>query len=129
VTLKEAQYKYLVVEVKLEIALFMMQHIHLFTSICYSRSVTRGKYYLKIDKAKYHIRFSNLLIKMKVTYKHTIIPLTLYPQRGSRDISDIPLRHAHFPAVLLILKEKRNSKLKFIATSCILPILYITKLC
>jgi hypothetical protein len=30
---------------------------------------------------------------------HTYIPLTLYPRRGSRDISDILPRHPHFTKI------------------------------
>jgi hypothetical protein len=29
-------------------------------------------------------------------YLFTYMPFTLYPRRGSRDISDIPARHPHF---------------------------------
>jgi hypothetical protein len=38
--------------------------------------------------------FNNVLSKN--TYIHTYIPLKLYPRRGSRGISDIPLRHPRF---------------------------------
>jgi hypothetical protein len=33
------------------------------------------------------------------TYIHTYIPLTLYPRRGSRGISNIPPRHPHFTKI------------------------------
>jgi hypothetical protein len=33
------------------------------------------------------------------TYIHTYMPLTLYPRRGSRDISNIPPRHPRFTKI------------------------------
>jgi hypothetical protein len=35
----------------------------------------------------------------QLSYIHTYIPLTLYPRRGSRGISDIPLRHPRFTKI------------------------------
>jgi hypothetical protein len=32
----------------------------------------------------------------RITYIYTFIPLTLYPRRGGRGISDIPPRHSRF---------------------------------
>jgi hypothetical protein len=36
-------------------------------------------------------------------YVHTYIPLTLYPRRGSRSISDIPPRHPRFTKIILAM--------------------------
>jgi hypothetical protein len=33
--------------------------------------------------------FGNFLLILRLTYIHTYVPLTLYPRRGSRGISDI----------------------------------------
>jgi hypothetical protein len=44
----------------------------------------------------------NAYIKLKWSYEehiHTYIPLTLYPRRGSRGISNIPPRYPHFTKI------------------------------
>jgi hypothetical protein len=46
-------------------------------------------------KTKRHLRSRYYKNKTPVN-KSTYIPLTLYPRRGSRGISDIPLRHPRF---------------------------------
>jgi hypothetical protein len=55
-----------------------------------------------------------LLIRSKLTifgrptwetssdYKHTYIPLTLYPRRGSRSVADIPSKRARFTKIILL---------------------------
>jgi hypothetical protein len=40
-----------------------------------------------------------MLYTRKVKYIRTYIPLTLYTQRGSRGISDIPQRHPRFAKI------------------------------
>jgi hypothetical protein len=41
----------------------------------------------------------SIVFVIKIVIVHTYIPLTLYPRRGSRGISNIPPRHPRFTKI------------------------------
>jgi hypothetical protein len=50
----------------------------------------------------------NLSKTVKCKYTHTYIPLTLYPQRGSRGISDISPRHPLFTKISYLWRTQQT---------------------
>jgi hypothetical protein len=57
-------------------------------------------------KGKNHQRIARLPKRVWLDiYLPTYIPLTLYPRRGSKDISDIPPRHPDFTKMIQAIEE------------------------
>jgi hypothetical protein len=72
-----------------------------FRSICETKKQTRIHNILTFSWTFCKFNFTSQLCQLMLFayYVYTYIPLTLYPRRGSRGISDIPPRHPRFTKI------------------------------